>query len=168
VLALVIAAVIGGGVLLPLTSARAAVRNPMQTHVIANGIKLTLTVPRHTYLQDELVQLSVHIQNVSARTVELSSNPDFDFCGSPNPAVVVRDENGRWLYPPAAMCSSRSGRAADGHYPSRWVGKSERTKSRARSASRSAIASSSSCPRFASAVVSGSFELSSTPVSTPM
>jgi hypothetical protein len=96
-----VALVLGGVLALPQPTAWAAHRKAFQAQTTADGIKVTLSIPRQTWLRNELVELSVRVQNVSAGPVDLSAFPTF--CGSDNPAIIVRNTSGKVLYPPAVL-----------------------------------------------------------------
>jgi len=64
---------------------------------ITHGIKLSLILPKRVYVQDMLTKVTVRVQNVSRHPVRMYRYA----CPNGGLFVEVRDDAGRYLYPPA-------------------------------------------------------------------
>jgi hypothetical protein len=82
--------------LLPIRHAHAGTSSSITVSTTSHGIRLTLEVPRRSYLQDALIDVTVKLENISRETKALMVS-----CSQPNPEVRVMTVSGAELYPPA-------------------------------------------------------------------
>jgi len=91
-------------VFLPLRFPTSVLAQPSTSYLsekTANGVVVTLMVPKDVYLQNALVRVTVRVQNVTRRPRDVRF--PFSLCGFDAPGVSVRDDIGRLVYPPAMV-----------------------------------------------------------------
>ncbi len=77
----------------PVSGTSASSTTSLRVDTVTHGVKLSLIVPRRTYPRNALIQVTVRLQNVSRRTVLVSS-------GINGPTVVVLDSAKQVVYSP--------------------------------------------------------------------
>jgi hypothetical protein len=85
---------------LPAGLGPAAIRSSIAVSTTLHGIRLTLVVPRRTYLRNALVWVDLRLTNLSRGNVPTPQLSNTGWPCSPN-TVEVFDDHGIVLYPPA-------------------------------------------------------------------
>jgi hypothetical protein len=81
----------------PASSANA--QSSVDVYTVAHGVRLALLVPRSDYPANALIKVTLTVQNVSTRPVNVGRDSNGD-CESYSPHATVETDSGAILYPP--------------------------------------------------------------------
>lgn len=85
---------------LPPYSVQARPTSAYLAEVRTHGVELSLSLPRHDYPQDALVRVTVRLENISRRVVQVGAT-GAPACDRRGPGVLVSNASHQILYPPA-------------------------------------------------------------------
>jgi hypothetical protein len=94
---------------------------------VAHDVRLSLFLPQSDYPQNALVQVTLRVENVGSRRVNVGRDSNGE-CESYSPHVLVETEEGTILYPPAIPPGSLHSCPGAGEYAPLPPGKSVTTQ----------------------------------------